>query len=148
MRLNTKCSIALHCLIFIYQYSNTQKVTSELLAKSTGCNSVVIRKILSNLQKAEIIRINRSVGGSYLNREPDKITFWEIYHALEPDGLDSLIAMHPNSSQSCPVGKSIYATLQEPYQQISKAVESKMKQITLQTFLDCYMKQLDTTENI
>ena len=46
MRLSTKCSIALHCLVFISEYENKVKVTSELLAKSTGCNSAAIRSIL------------------------------------------------------------------------------------------------------
>ncbi|MDQ9826956.1 Rrf2 family transcriptional regulator, partial [Acinetobacter sp. 163] len=61
MRLNTKYSIALHCLIFIEEYQSKTKVTSELLAKSTGCNSSAIRAILNTLQKADIISVKRGV---------------------------------------------------------------------------------------
>ena len=50
MHINTKCSIAVHCLIFIHEYGKTDNVTSGLLAKSTGCNPVG-RSIRAVLQK-------------------------------------------------------------------------------------------------
>lgn len=69
MRINTKCSIALHCILFIAIYENNLKITSEVLAKSTGCNAVIIRNILSLLQKAGIISIPRGMGGTHLLKE-------------------------------------------------------------------------------
>lgn len=53
MHLSTKYSIAVHCLIFIYEYGKDKKVTSELLALSTGSNPVTIRNIISSLKKKE-----------------------------------------------------------------------------------------------
>lgn len=138
MRINTKISIAIHCLIFIFNYTNKTKVTSELLAKSTGCNPVIIRKIMNMLQKADIIYIKRGVGGAYLKQEPSTISLWDIYYALEPYGLNSLIAMHPNPSSQCPVGQRICSVLNESYKKISDAVRIEMQKITLQDFLDCY----------
>lgn len=136
MRISTKCSIALHCLIFISEYENKIKVTSELLAKSTGCNSAAIRSILNSLQKANIISIVRGIGGAYLNCKPENLTMWEVYHALEPDGLEHFIGFHPNPSDKCPVGKQIESILKEPYGKISAAVQETMKKITLQQMLD------------
>ena len=46
MHVSNKCSIAIHCLIFIHEYGTENKVTSELLSLSTGCNPVTIRGIL------------------------------------------------------------------------------------------------------
>ena len=51
MHISNKCSIAVHCLIFIFEYGTEKKVTSELLSLSTGCNPVTIRNILSALKK-------------------------------------------------------------------------------------------------
>ena len=51
MHVSNKCSIAIHCLIFIHEYGTENKVTSELLSLSTGCNPVTIRVILSALKK-------------------------------------------------------------------------------------------------
>ncbi len=45
MHISTKCSVAVHCLIFVFEYGETQKVTSDLLSLSTGINPVTIRKI-------------------------------------------------------------------------------------------------------
>lgn len=138
MRLNTKCSIALHCLVFISEYEHKAKVTSELLAKSTGCNPAAIRSILNALQKAGIISVVRGVGGAYLKREPDGLTVWEVYHALEPDGLEHFIGFHPNPSKMCPVGKRIAPVLKKPYAEIGAAVQVAMEKITLQQLLDDY----------
>ena len=55
MHISNKCSIAVHCLIFIFEYGTEKKVTSELLSLSTGCNPVTIRNILSALKKDGII---------------------------------------------------------------------------------------------
>ena len=138
MRLNTKCSIALHCLIFIAQYEEKVKVTSELLAKSTGCNSAAIRSILNALQKADIISVVRGVGGAHLQCLPSELTLWKVYHALEPEGLEHFIGLHPNPSDQCPVGSRIESVLKEPYRKIGQAVKQQMENITLQQLLDHY----------
>lgn len=52
MQISMKCSIAVHCLIFIHEAKGIAKVTSGLLSESTGSNPVVIRNILSALKKA------------------------------------------------------------------------------------------------
>ena len=57
MHISNKCSIAVHCLIFIFEYGTEKKVTSELLSLSTGCNPVTIRNILSALKKDGIIEV-------------------------------------------------------------------------------------------
>lgn len=138
MRLSTRCSIALHCLIVIAEFESKVKVTSELLGKSTGCNSAAVRSILNALQKAGIISIVRGVGGAYLAREPEDLTLWDVYHAVEPDGLERFIGIHPNPSEKCPVGGRIEAVLEVPYKEIGNAVEEVMNKITLQQLLDDY----------
>ncbi|MGN0267722.1 MAG: Rrf2 family transcriptional regulator [Lachnospiraceae bacterium] len=143
MRLNTKCSIALHCLILISEYEQKIKVTSELLAKSTGCNSAAIRAILNTLQKAEIISIMRGIGGAYLNCDPKGLTVWDVYHALEPDGLEHFIGLHPHPSEQCPVGRKIRTVLEKPYREVGAAVQEAMKGITLQQLIDDYHSNND-----
>ena len=138
MRINTKCSIALHCLVLISEFQDRAKLTSELMAKSTGCNSAAIRSILSALQKAGIISVARGIGGAYLSRAPEEITMWEVYHALEPDGLAHFIGLHPNPSDQCPVGRCIETVLTDAYTEIGASVRTAMEQITLRQLLDDY----------
>ena len=59
MQLSMKCSVAIHCLIFIHEARGVAKVTSTLLSQSTGVNPVVIRNILSALKKAGLISVTR-----------------------------------------------------------------------------------------
>lgn len=65
MRISTKCSIALHCLICIAVFDG-QRMTSTGLAASTGSNPVVIRNLFGALQKAGIL----SVGPGNRRRNP------------------------------------------------------------------------------
>ena len=142
MRLTIKCSIALHCLLFLAEYGEQTKVTSGLLAKSTGCNAAAIRGILGVLQKKELIAIRRCVGGARLLRDPETLTVWEVFHAVEPEGLEDLIGIHPKPSSQCPVGRQIRAVLAGPYQEIADAVRESMERITLRQLLDNYREKI------
>ncbi len=147
MKISTKSSIAMHCLIFIAEYGQQVRVTSELLSKTTGCNPAAIRSLLGALQKAGIIHIARGVGGATMAVSPDQVTLWEVYHALEPQGLERLIGLHPAPSPLCPVGRNIAEVLREPYEEIAKAVQQQMQQITLGQMLERYHSLLKKQES-
>lgn len=136
MQISTKCSVAVHCLIFMYEARGIAKVTSNLLAESTGCNPVVIRNIMSALKKAGLITVPRGIGGAELCAEPSRITLYQIYTALEPNGLSSLIGIHPCQGRACPVAQNIRMVLQSPYRQIEDSVRQTMESITLQSMID------------
>lgn len=138
MKISTKSSIAMHCLIFIAEYGEHTRVTSDLLSKSTGCNPAAIRSILGALQKAGLITIARGVGGAHLAVQPEQVTLWDVYDALEPQGLERMIGVHPAPSPYCPVGRNIAEVLREPYRQIGQAVQRQMQQITLAQMLEQY----------
>ena len=136
MQISMKCSVAVHCLIFIYEARGIAKVTSGLLAESTGCNPVVIRNIMSALKKTGLITVPRGTGGAELCADPDQITLYQIYTALEPHGLASLIGIHPCQERTCPVAQNIRKVLQSPYHQIEDAVRQAMEGVTLRSMID------------
>lgn len=142
MQISTKCSIAVHCLIFIHEAKGIAKVTSTLLAQSTGCNPVVIRNIMSALKKAGLITVARGTGGAELCLQPDEITLYMIYSALESGGMTSLIGIHPCEGRKCPVAQNIRQVLQGPYQQIEDAVIQTMKGITLQSMIEEFHRRV------
>lgn len=135
MQISMKCSVAVHCLLFIWEARGKVRVTSTLLAQSTGCNPVVIRNILSALKKAGLITVPRGQGGAELCRNPAQITLHEIYAALEPDGLSSLIGIHPCDGRACPVAQNIRRVLRRPYHQIEDAIAKTMDGITLASMI-------------
>lgn len=138
MQISTKCSIAIHCLIFIHEAKGSVKVTSNLLSQSTRCNPVIIRNIISSLKKAGLITVMRGTGGAELKVSPSEITMYQIYIALEPKGLSSLIGIHPCQSGKCPIAQNIHAILKNPYEKIETSIIETMKSITLQSIIDDY----------
>lgn len=143
MQISMKCSIAVHCLIFIYEAQGKVRVTSTLLAQSTVCNPVVIRTVISALKKAGLITVARGTGGAELCKDPSEITLYMIYHALEPDGLSSLIGIHHCEESPCPVAQNIRKVLREPYQKIEDSVREAMEGITLESMIAEFDKLAD-----
>ncbi|WP_274954971.1 Rrf2 family transcriptional regulator [Anaerostipes butyraticus] len=141
-----KCSVAVHCLIFIYEAKGKARVTSTLLAQSTGCNPVVIRNILSALKKAGMISVARGPGGAELLKEPSEITLYMIYDAMEPEGLSSLIGIHSCEDRKCPVAKNIRFVLQDPYQKIEDSIRQTMEGITLESMIEEFHKRVDPAD--
>lgn len=138
MHISTKCSIAIHCLIFISEYGESQKVTSELLSLSTGSNPVTIRNIVSALKKEGILCVRFGTGGATLGCPLEEITLYRICSALEPDFLDKLIGIHAMPSSLCPVGKSIHHVLDISYAQIRNDLQDSLRNISMKEILDTY----------
>lgn len=142
MQLSMKCSVAVHCLIFINEAAEKIRVTSPLLAQSTGCNPVVIRNVISALKKAGLITVPRGTGGAELCREPSEITLYQIYSALEPDGLSSMIGIHSCQGRKCPISQNIHMVLQTPYRKIEDSVRQTMEGITLESMIEDYRRRV------
>lgn len=145
MQISMKCSIAVHCLIFIYEAKGIAKVTSTLLAQSTGCNPVVIRNIISALKKAGLITVARGTGGAELCKDPSEITLYMIYNSLEPSGLSSLIGIHPCQGKACPVAQNIRYVLHKPYQEIEDSIRKTMEGITLKSMIEDFHSRMSET---
>lgn len=109
MHISNKCSIAIHCLIFIHEYEHETKVTSELLSLSTGCNPVTIRNLLSALKKDGVLTVKPGTGGAALAVPPEEITLYRICNAVDPGAIDKMVGIHAAPSPFCPVGRNIRA---------------------------------------
>lgn len=138
MHISTKCSVAIHCLVFIHEYGEQKKVTSELLSLSTGSNPVTIRNILSALKKEGILYVKFGTGGATINCPLNEITLYRIYKAIEPKFLSKLIGVHALPSPLCPVGKNIHAVLDSSYKKIKEDLYESLQKITMKDIIDDY----------
>ena len=138
MQFSMKCSIAVHCLIFIHEANDHIKVTSPLLSLSTGVNPATIRSILSVLKKAGIIQVELGTGGATLQKDPRDINLYMIDKAVEPHDFDQLIKIHPCKYPLCPVARSMSQLLRRPYQEIEEVIRIKMESIDLQSLIEDY----------
>ncbi len=138
MHISTKCSVALHCLLFIYEYGGKTKVTSELLSRSTGMNAVTIRNIMSALKRDGIISVKYGTGGATMNCAPDDINLYRVCKALEPDFLSKLIGVHSAPSSLCPIGLNIHSVLDRSYEKIRDDLKSSLEEISLEKIISDY----------
>jgi DNA-binding IscR family transcriptional regulator len=144
MHISNKCSIAIHCLIFINEYGAEKKVTSELLSLSTGCNPVTIRNIVSSLKKAGMITVRFGTGGAAIAIPLQEISLYQICMAVEPDAIDKMVGIHSSPSPFCPVGKNIHNVLSDTYNYLQRDITNSMKNITLQSIVDDYHATIGT----
>lgn len=147
MRISTKCSVAVHCLLFLQEYGEAGKVTSGQLSMSTGCNPVVIRGIMSALKKAGLIEVRPGVGGARLRLPPGEITLERICAAVEPGYLEGLMGVHPAPSKLCPVGRSIHAVLDQTYGRVLEDLRESLGSITLEEIGEAYAGERARAEN-
>lgn len=142
MQVSMKCSVAVHCLIFIHEAEGVARVTSTLLAESTGCNPVVVRTALSSLKKAGIITVERGKGGAHLALPPEDVTLAMVFDAVDPDGLSDLVKVHDCSERACPVARNIRGVLEAPYRKVQDAVRQAMGEVTLSSLIDDFHRRL------
>lgn len=143
MRIDAKCSVAVHCLLFLAEYGEKQKVTGQLLACSTGCNPVVIRGILGALKREGLVTVQAGVGGARLARPPEEITLCQVCMALDPKAMEKLMGLHPSPSELCPVGRNIHGVLEQTYERVREDMKKSLAAITLADVRGEYRKALD-----
>lgn len=135
MKISSRFSVAVHCLLYI-ACADDEKVTSDKLAVSVNTNPVVIRKILGKLKKAGLIEVYPGTGGMALLKSPSSITLLDIFRAADVVEEDALFHIHENSDPDCPVGKNILSLLEPPLQRAQDALERELDQVTLQDLMD------------
>lgn len=130
MQISSRFTMAIHMFACIDTFSD-QKMTSDFMAGSIGTNPVIIRKLLQQLKAAGLVEVSRGTGGVTVTRPLEEITFLDIYRAVECTPDQELFHFHENPNQNCPVGRNIHHVLDDKLQQVEKAMEQKLAEITL-----------------
>ncbi len=129
MASNSQFAIAVHILTMLAKNSD-EKLKSEYLAESVNTNAVVIRRLLCDLQNADLVVSQKgATGGTRLAKKAVDIKLNDIYEAVSHGEVFSLHRQKPN--QDCPVGKNIEAVLCNLQKDIDKVIEAKLIQYSL-----------------
>ena len=144
MQISSRFTIAVHVLICIETFKNDYKGTSDFLASSVNVNPVVIRRLLQQLKKAGIINVKRGSGGADIKKRLDEITLLDVYNAVECVEDGRLFHFHESPNERCPVGKNIHALLDVRLEEIQKAMERKMRSVSIQDIMNDAEKLLKT----
>lgn len=144
MAISTRFSDAIHIMAFIHIYQNT-KLSSDNIAKSVMTSPVVVRRIMSSLQKADLIQTTHGSPKPTLAKDPGDITLLDIYNAVEND--KPLFSVDPKTNPECIVGSQIQDVLTRHYQEVQASAMGRLNRITLGDIIDeivtKYKKQED-----
>ena len=134
MAANSQFAMAVHVLTLLAR-SGEDNVKSECIAGSVNTNAVVIRRLLGQLNNAElVVSQTGALGGTRLARQPQDISLCEIYKAVCCGEVFALHSKSPN--QDCPVGKNIEAFLCKLQKEIDQSVGDKLGQYTLDDVIE------------
>ena len=131
MQISSRFTIALHIFACVETFKDDYKITSDFLAGSINTNPVIIRKILTQLKNAGLITVARGTGGTTPTRDLNKISFYDVYEAIEPLENGDLFNFHANPNPKCPVGSNIHTLLDDKLKAIQLAMENEMKKYTI-----------------
>jgi Rrf2 family protein len=133
---NSRFTVAIHSLMMIAAFQKQRKITSELIAQSTGMNAVTVRHVFRGLKAAGLIEIKPGPGGIRLAVEAGKITLYDIYAAVEDIPFSDLFRFSQNNSEWCPVGRNINDILTYRLEDITATVREHLNSVTLLDLLD------------
>lgn len=135
MQISSRFTIAVHMLVCMEVFKGKYKITSDFLASSINVNSVIIRRIMTQLKDAGLIEVKRGTGGATIAKPLTEITFFDIYQSVDCIEGNTLFHFHENPNPKCPVGRNIHNLLDDKLLQVQTAMEQELKSITLADIL-------------
>ena len=149
MQITSKFTIGVHIIAALEYFKNEYNVTSAFLAGSVGVNPVLIRTIMAELKNAGLIEISQGKTGITLAKPIDKISFYDVYRALNCVEENGLFHFHENPNLNCPVGKNIHKAMDKRLYDIQSSMENQMKSIMVgDVFADIKKEMNVKRENI
>jgi DNA-binding IscR family transcriptional regulator len=140
MSANSRLTVCTHALAWMASHERLggEWTTSEQLAASVKTNPVVIRRMMSDLVKAGLLRSGPGAGWR-LTRTPERITLGEIASAIGPEPM---FAMHRNEpSPICPIAQGIRPALAPIYARVDAAVQRELELTTLAEVLQSTLRR-------
>ena len=129
MATNSRFAIAVHTAAML-AFHEGEPVTSEQIACSVRTNPVVIRRILQLLTKAGIVKSQLGKGGgSKLVRSPAKTTLWDLYRAVERDGVFGFSERPGNPA--CPISCCMQEGLKRVFDVTQQTLTTTLRDISI-----------------
>lgn len=129
---STKYSVSIHILCLI-ALKEEEPLTSEHIAGSVNTNPALVRRLMSSLKKAELIRAQTKVGVLGLVNPPEEISLLQVFQAVEKE--QNLFAIHSDANPNCPVGARIGSALEFVNHQVQAEFEKELDSIYLSDIL-------------
>lgn len=149
MQGNSRFAVGIHALALATIAQEMRKgrpVTSNAIAATVGVHPVHVRRVMGSLREAGLV-VSQSgpMGGWELTCQPNQITLYDIYVALEPELPFDLPARLPDAC--CRFAPNLPAALAEAMQSARRALQEHLSRVTLDQVLES-MEQCDSNHEI
>ena len=122
--------VAVHALSVLARFAGKGPVCSATVAESVHTNPVVIRRLMTELEKADLVRsVAGRSGGFELNRDASSITLADVYFAVEDENVFRMHRTDPQSS--CPIACQLGKILSAPLRAAECALHSSLAKTSI-----------------
>jgi Rrf2 family protein len=122
--------VAIHAMSVLARHYGKGPVCSGTVAQSVHTNPVVIRRLMSELEKAKLVRsVAGRCGGFELDRRAADITLADVYRAVEDKNVFRMHKTDPHAA--CPVAAQICEILGAPLRAAEGALAASLAKTTL-----------------
>jgi Rrf2 family protein len=127
--------VAVHVLTILAREAGKGPVCSKSLAKSIDTNPVVIRRLMSELEKSKLVKSTAGrAGGFQLCPEACGVTLADIYDAVEDK---TVFRMHKlNPANECPTAEAVQKALEPILRNAEQALSESLRNTTLKQVSD------------
>ena len=122
--------VAVHAMSVLARYQGKGPVCSALVAESVHTNPVVIRRLMTELEKAHLVKsVAGRAGGFELNRDAGAISLADVYFAVEDESVFRMHKTDPHSN--CPVAVQLGQILSGPLKAAECALHSSLAKTSI-----------------
>ena len=131
MKRNSKLSLALHALGHLAT-APRRPLTSEEIARHSGTNAVVVRRVLGLLREADLVASEKGhAGGWRLSQPADRITLADVYQALGDRFVRKEIAGEDNPPD-CVIEACVHAHVEDALAAAEHLLVEKLREKTIE----------------
>lgn len=122
--------VAVHAMSVLARFAGKGPVCSAVVAQSVHTNPVVIRRLMTELEKAALVRsVAGRSGGFELSRDAASISLADVYFAVEDESVFRMHKIDPMSK--CPVAVQLGNILSAPLRAAECALHSSLAKTSI-----------------
>ena len=122
--------VAVHAMSVLARFTGKGPVCSAAVAESVHTNPVVIRRLMTELERANLVKsVAGRSGGFELNRDPALITLADVYFAVEDENVFRMHKTDPHSH--CPVAAQLGKVLSSHLKAAECALHSSLAKTSI-----------------
>ena len=134
MRSDSLYTVGIHSLVMIGLYDD-QRVTSQIVARSIGCNPVIVRNTFTKLKSAGLLIPGKGLKRTTLGRPAEKITLYDVFCATESDDAERMFKMYP-VNQCCPIAGDLHRAMSAAFEDAKESMMSTLSKTTIADLID------------